>query len=448
MTKIVMLASTITMIVGVMGLALLAPRLPVIEMSIKDIGPGGENPLLNYATIKVRGEVVTVPSVSVSQGRISLYFTISDGTGSIDVRAYDPVASQMIRAGKVPLPGDTFIGEVQVRVRETYTFLIIQGVELFEIITRSGDVIEVTSLSLEIPQGTLVKATGVATNLRNVSAGWLFDLRTSTGTITVLVPTFATIIDVNKASLVYKNISAGAELTITGVVYHYRGTSPEIVPRRLDDIVIKTPAAQPGAPPVLNVIKLKDISGYVNSVVSISVVIKGIGYESSASLPYIIYVYDDTGEGIVRANTTLVLRINPRETATGSIINVTGLVSGDLFIEAKNLVVVKSEPPKIYNISFLTENFDNFTTMIVGIRGKLVEYRTTGGGSYIITFADDTGDITVFIPRSAWTRIDSSIQQSILNKETITFYGYLTLYGGAPELVVYHASGVEVYKGD
>ncbi|MEM4691053.1 MAG: hypothetical protein QXT88_01725 [Desulfurococcaceae archaeon] len=439
--------SIAAMLIGIVGLAALAPRLPVVEMKIKDIGPQGENPFLNYATIRVKGEVISVPLVSISQGRISLYFTISDETGSIDVRAYDPVASQMIKEGKVPLPGDIFIGEVQVRVRETYSYLIIQGINLFEIKTRSEDVIEVTSLSLNIPQGTLVRATGRATNLRNVSAGWLFDLQTSGGTITVLVPTFVTILDTRRASFAYNNISIGAELTITGVVYHYRGTTPEIVVRKLEDIVIKTPAVQPGIPPGLNVVKLRDLARYVNSMVLVSVTLRGLGYESGTQMPYIIYVYDDTGNGTVRANTTLVLRINPMETATGSVLNITGTVrilGGNIVIEANNIIVVKKEPPKVLNISYILENFDEYMGMIVGIRGSLTDYRTTSGGSYIITFSDNTGEITVFIPRSAWDRIQQNIQQSILNRETVTFYGYLTLYGTTPELVVYHASGVEV----
>lgn len=438
------------MVVGVAGLAALAPRLPVVEMKIRDIGPQGENPFLNYATVRVKGEVISVPSVSVYQGRVSLYFTISDETGSIDVRAYDPVASQMIREGKVPLPGDTFIGEVQVRVRETYSYLIIQGIELFEIKTKSGEVIEVTSLSLSIPQGTIVRATGKAMNLRNVSAGWLFDLQTSGGTVTVLVPTFVTILDARRASFAYGNISAGAELTITGVVYHYRGTSPEIVPRRLEDIVVKTPTVQPGLPPSLNIITLNELPGYVNSLVLVTAMLKGLGYESRAQLPYLIYLYDDTGEGIARANTTLVLKINPKETATGSIVNITGFVrvySGNIVIEARNIEIIRKEPPKVLNISFILENFDNYTSMIVGIRGSLKDYRTSRG-SYIITFSDGTGEITVFIPKSCWDNIKEHMQQSILNKGTVTLYGYLTLYKTSnrttPELVVYHASGVEV----
>lgn len=55
----------------------------------------------------------------------------------MDVRVYSPLADEMVEKGVIPFPGDNVTAEVQLRVRETYTYAILQYLGAWNLITSS-----------------------------------------------------------------------------------------------------------------------------------------------------------------------------------------------------------------------------------------------------------------------------------------------------------------------
>ncbi len=421
-------------VVGVAGIAFIAPSIPPPFMKIKDIGPNGENPFLNYAIVKVRGTVVRVPSISYSQGKISLYFTIEDDTGSIDVRAYDPVASEILHSGKIPLPGYVFEGEVQVRVRETYTYLIIQSVNTYVLETKYDKPVYVSSLSTNMEQGMLVTVSGLPENLRNVSSGWLFDLRTGKDTVTVLIPEFIKYIDPVKADWIYGNLSIGAKFNITGVVYFYREASPEVVPRSIDDIVYMP----------MNITEklwlhevLSNIDQYKEQLITIKAYLDRIYYVSGK---YILKVYDtESSTNMSIDRDALINAFNPLNIGSDTLFELNVYVTMDGEFVVKSMSPVRMVETQYMEINSITPDLRG---RIIRIAGVIDEVRTTSGGSMIITLRDNTGSITVFIPSSTIKKMSSDTVSLLDTGKTVTMAGYVDIYGGKVEVVVYHPDSV------
>jgi len=417
--------------VGLFGIVFVARNISAPFMYIRDIGPNGENPFLNYAVVKVRGEVVSAPSISASQGKISIYFTINDSTGSIDVRAYDPVASDMIRSGKIPLPGYVFEGEVQVRVRENYAYLIIQSLETFDLKPKYTEPVFVTSLSTGMEQGYLVTVSGVPQNVRNVSAGWLFDLKTVNSTVTILVPEFIKYIDPVKASWIYGNLTLGAVFNITGVVYYYKGVSPEVVPRNIDDIVYKSiiPAGKAWLREVLS-----NINNYLNQLVTINAYLDKILYYSSGK--YLLEFYDqDYRVNMTIDRTTLINSFNPLKIGSDSVFEINAYIDMNGAFTINSLKVVNPVEPQLMNIKDISTNIRG---RVVRVHGTINSLSTTSGGSMNIDFSDYTGSIRIFIPSSTINAMSSEKKALLAVGRTLVFGGYVDIYQGILEIVVYH----------
>ncbi|MCD6461168.1 MAG: hypothetical protein J7L61_00285 [Thermoplasmata archaeon] len=100
-------------IVGVLLLQQIYGPIPNPEVKIADLGP--EN---NYGRIVIEGMVTRTPTYYDSETKEygTLYFTVDDGTGEMQVISYDTTTIQLVKAGKIPAFGD------HVRVEGTYQY--------------------------------------------------------------------------------------------------------------------------------------------------------------------------------------------------------------------------------------------------------------------------------------------------------------------------------------
>jgi len=102
-------------LLATVGLFLL--YLMAINKEIQVIKIDAITPMMNFAYVRIVGDVVSDPRIFEKAGRVdSLRFNVSDGTGEILVQAYRAIAKNLIAEGKVPRLGDSvdIIGSLSV----------------------------------------------------------------------------------------------------------------------------------------------------------------------------------------------------------------------------------------------------------------------------------------------------------------------------------------------
>ncbi len=424
--------SIIFVALGLIGVYYLASIAPVPTMTIDQIY--GQY-LLNYATVIVKGNVTGIPYLSERSGRISIRFPINDSTGEMNLYIYDPEASVALKQCnesfskcKIPFPGDYVEALVQVRVRETYTYGIIQSIDFLKLKRNSMTPVNVTSLSISM-ENMYVRASGIVTSTRNVSSGLLLDLDTGEDTITVLVPkALDYMYRDNRDYLMRKqSLMVGIKANISGIVYLYRGVSPEIVPRCKEDIEIQ--------PLSIKEVTLSEIPALVGEVVKVDVVMGQVEYESGK---YVVTVYDDTGSvEAVFDKDTFVSEFDPYNIGTGSRLSIVGTVESPSRIVVMDYDVIERYPSPLLAIGDISEELDGYTVVVRGIITGL-----SIGSSYTIFYLEDeTGRIKVFIPSSTFSIL--SRKALVEEGNRITLAGYIDVYRGELEIVVYTSGGIQ-----
>ncbi len=459
------LLSIVFVLLGLVVIYGLALHAPVMEATINDLYG---NYLLNYATVVVKGNVTWIPTVSAQQGRYSVRFTVNDGTGELNIYIYDPLARQALASGKVPFLGDYVKAEVQIRVRETYTYGILQSLDTLKIERASaGEPMNVTYLTIDM-NGKYVRVSGIITSRRDVTTGILLEVSTEGGAVTVLVPNLLRYLGGTIEGTMFKpnprfdeidrSLVIGAPVTISGIVYLYRGVSPEIVPGSLDDIIVETLV-------VNETVDLDMLKNHTGNVVRVNAVLGGMTYQNGY---YWIDIYDYTGkaQAILPSQLTREL-IDPFMNGTGSNYTIVGYACSDGTIAVITMTLNKPYPSPVLKVSQINESLKGYTVVV---RGTVVleqqqttapqqsygcplcdmYHGLTGRGAsshHRFKLVDDQGNsITVFMPSSAFGYLDPAMKQLVTtNGSKVTIAGYVDVYNDELEIVVYSASGVKPY---
>lgn len=462
--------SIVFVALGLISIYYLATVAPAIYASIQDVYG---NYLYNYAVVVIEGNITDIPSVRIdSQGRFAVYFTISDGTGSLSARIYDPLARQALAQGKVPGVGDHVKAEVQVRVIETYTYGIVQSLDSLKI-TRIWDAqkpMKVDSLSTDMV-GRYVEIKGSIIRVRKASSGlYLIDVNTGADTIVVVLPNYLEYVNGTldpETNTLYPNpeyqklvnsLVIGAEVVARGVVHLYR-SMPELVVNRLSDFVVKTEVAENTT---IDKIVFEN-QKYVGKFVVLNNVWLGEVSYDSRSGNYMAEIYDDT------YHTTAIFlsydfrnAFNPFTTGTGSRLTIVGAVCNDSSIAVVDYNITERRPAPLMTPSEVSWDMMGYIVALEGIvvleptqtqtesyGCPICDYYhgvSTVGSIYRFQLADpDDPDIkiTVFMPGSAFNYLDPELKELLkTNGSRVIVAGYITEYRDELEIVVYSSEGV------
>ncbi len=416
------LLAALSLLLSVAGLVVVvtlgqAARAPLVKIS--DVYG---NFLMNYATVRVRGRVTAIPYVDNSTGRVMIRFPVDDGTGSMMLYIYPPLSSEALRRGMVPLPGDVVDAEVQLRVRETFTYGIIQALSAFRIERLSGEPIPVKRLSPGMAD-TLVVVEGEAARVRVVGSGILISVDTGASRVDVLVPKFISFMDPG----LYARLAAleeGSRIRVTGVVYLYRGSSPEVVPRGPGDIELL------GAPEVVEA-TLAELGGLEGRLARVKAWIVGVEYVREAR-GYRLTLRDASGSGTAEASREVMERLDPFAAFSSQVL-FEGRVEGGV------LKAASAKPLGGWNGSTvpLGDITPEWKGRLVVVEGEVAEVRVLGSVA-VARLRQGGAEIKLFMPGSVYT----GVKDRLVEGARVKVAGYVDVYRGEVEVVVYTPLGV------
>lgn len=387
------------------------------------------NYMMNYAVVRLSGTISSVPYVSESGGKLSLTFTIDDGTGQMDVRVYSPLADEMVEKGVIPFPGDNVTAEVQLRVRETYTYAILQYLGGLEFNNKLYSESPKTVMELtENMSNTYVAVQGVVTEFSNVSSGYLLTVDTGVAPVTVLIP---------RVLLIKNNVSVkvGDTVYAPGIVYLYKGTSPEIVVRSLEQFKVTPIESAPLVP-------LAEAPGYVGMVMSVQGSLTGITYESGR---YVLTLTDGTNYLEVLVPREVLANLNPFELASGSLIKAAGKMGDDGRLVGAYLGgVIEAVKTEFLPIGVLTPDMKG---TIVAVKANIEDVQNVGSNLKLVVSDGTGGKIDVFIPSAALRELSNETLADLKEGLGVEVAGYLDEYRGSLEVVVYTGSGIKALEG-
>ncbi|KUH33333.1 hypothetical protein APY94_06240 [Thermococcus celericrescens] len=413
----------LSILLSVIGVAVLLVAAQSAQAPLVRVSDVYGNYLMNYAVVRINGTVVTVPYVSQTGGKLGLTFTVDDGTGQIDVRVYSPLADEMIRKGLVPFPGDEVTAEVQLRVRETYTYSMLQYLDGLNFRSKlySDNPPIVKSLNANM-SGSYVAVEGIVTEFSNVSSGYLMTVDTGDSLVSVLVP---------RVLLVFNNLSVkvGDTLYAPGIVYLYKGTSPEIVVRNITRLSV-TPIEE--AP----VVPIGEAPNYPGMVMAVEGTLAGITYENGR---YVLTLTD--GEDYLDALVPrdILPNLNPFNASSESTVRVAGRMGDDGRLVAAYLEVAKPMKMEFKPIGTLTLDMRG---SIAAVRGNIEEVDRIGSNLKLV-IDDGTGRLDVFIPSAALAELSNETMAQLKVGLGVEVAGYLEEYRGKLEVVVYTGGGIK-----
>lgn len=173
--------------VGLLLLYLMAVHREIPLVKIASISPAS-----NFAYLRIDGQVVGRPRVFRDGARITgLRFTVNDGTGTLDVSAYGPVARKLEH--RLPESGDAVSVCGSLSVADVGTVLRLQVAEQFKIIGSPSEKKSVQRLSvleiLALPAGQWIEAELLLNELthpKTESAPYRLNCSDESGSITVV----------------------------------------------------------------------------------------------------------------------------------------------------------------------------------------------------------------------------------------------------------------------
>jgi len=416
------LLALLSILLSVSGLVVVVTLGQAASAPLVKIGDVYGNFLMNYATVRVRGKVTSLPYVDNSTGRLLIRFPISDGTGELMLYIYSPLSAEALRRGLLPLPGDIVDAEVQLRVRESYTYGIVQALSAFRLEKISGEPVPVKTLSPGMAE-TLVEVKGSVSRARVVGSGVLLEVDTGGGYVDVLVPKYISMMDPG----LYAKVAAlqpGSLVRVRGIVYLYKGSSPEVVPRGPRDVEIL------GAPKIVEA-SVAELPGHEGEQVRVVARIAGVEYLSDRR-GYRLVITDSTGSGEAFADRSVMERVDPFA-AFSSPVLFEGRVEGGV------LVVSSAKPLGGWNgstvpISSVTPGMKGRIVVVKGSVAGVKQLRTVA----IATLRGEGGELKLFMPGSVYAGVKDRLREGA----TVTVAGYVDVYRGQVEIVLYTPLGV------
>ncbi|ASJ08073.1 hypothetical protein A3L11_02065 [Thermococcus siculi] len=412
----------LALIISVIGVAVLLVAAQSAQAPLMKVSDVYGNYMMNYAVVRINGTVTSVPYVSETGGRLGLTFSVNDGTGNIDVRVYSPLAEEMIKKGIIPFPGDNVTAEVQLRVRETYTYAILNYLDGLKFNSKLySENPETVRYLTENMSNTYVAVEGIVTEFSNVSSGYLLTLDTGESLVTVLIP---------RVLLVFDNVSVkvGDTVYAPGIVYLYKGTSPEIVVRDLSELSITPIEEAPEVP-------LGEAPNYPGMVMSVKGQLAGIGYENGR---YILTLTDGSNYLEALVPRDVLAELNPFNASTGSVVKVAGKMGNDGRLVGAYLEVIQPVKTEFRPIGVLTTDMRG---SIVAVKGNIEEVERVGS-NLKLTIDDTTGRLDVFIPSATLMELSNETLLDLKVGLGVEVAGYLEEYRGALEIVVYTGDGI------
>ncbi len=413
----------LSVLISVIGVALLLVAAQGAQAPLMKVSDVYGNYLMNYAVVRVNGTVTGVPRVSDTGGKLGLTFSVSDGSGTIDVRVYSPLADKMIKEGLVPFPGDNITAEVQLRVRETYTYAMLNylgGLKFNSKLYEEKP--KLVGFLNESMANTYVAVKGIVTEFSNVSSGYLLTLDTGKARVTVLIP---------RVLLVFNNVSTkvGDTVYAPGIVYLYRGSSPEIIVRNLTDLKITPIEEAPEVP-------LAEAGLHAGEVIAVSGKLAGISYENGH---YALLLTDGTNYLTALMPREVLAKLNPFEAADGSTLKVAGKMGSDGRLVGAYLEVIQPVKTEFKPIGVLTTDMRG---SIVAVKGNIDEVDRVGSNLKLV-IDDTTGKLDVFIPSATLAELSNKTKENLRKGLGVEVAGYLEEYRGAVEIVVYTKDGIK-----
>ncbi len=424
------LLAVVFVLLGLAGVYFLASTAPVPTVKIRDVQG---NYLMNYATVYLEGNVAGITRVNEYPGgrlRVVFYITDESVNDTFSIFVYDPVASRMLKKGIIPFPGDHVKVLVQIRVREDFTYGILNDEEFLYIHREEVEPKDVYTLA-NVPENEYVRAKGVIRELRYVSSGILLDVDTGNDTITVLIPKVLDYVYTNDTEYldIKTSLSVGAKVTISGVVYYYRGYSPEIVPRTKYDIKVEP----------IPEITLPEIPDYVGDTVRFQAVLGEVIEYSSATRSYVVNLYSDGYSVQAYISSYAFTSLDPFYQGVGSKAYFVGKVLDTDLIDIYDVEIVEGYPSPLLPISDVTEDIEGYTVAVKGI----VVGKPMITGVVVFTIDDGTGSIKVFMPGSVYSQLDPARRDLISEGRELVLAGYVEIYRGELEIVVYNPVGIQ-----
>lgn len=228
--RILQVVTLIGLVISLIGIGLLARSNPAPTVSIGEIGPTYSNGI-----VTVSGNVTNIDyRVASDESWRMIIFTITDTTGSIDIKAYTEVTDEMIEEHNTPAIGDDCSVKGSVFVRGDELYLYLDASSYFTPI-RTVDYV-MTSEQLNSSYRTAPgqyngKRVTVEGNVTYVSSGGTFiELDES---VRVYFPNYVR----EFAPEAGISVVAGDEINVTGVVDDYYGLV-EVLPPTMYEVNI------------------------------------------------------------------------------------------------------------------------------------------------------------------------------------------------------------------
>ena len=209
-----------------LGLSLLwwfATHSPIPTLKI-----GQAQATMNFAYVRVQGQVTRAPSLDPDSGYLS--FWIADDTGELLVSSYRSTTQDLMRLGQVPGIGDRVTMEGTLRVRPDSASLTLNSPYAARVQRAQAVPMDIG----QIDQACALRAVTVRGQVRAVRLPYkgltLITLRDSTGEIDVAVPEVITQLYGPAVKL-----QPGQSVEVNGVVTLYKDT-PQITLARADEL--------------------------------------------------------------------------------------------------------------------------------------------------------------------------------------------------------------------
>ncbi len=380
---------------------------------------------------KYKGETVTVNGTCNSipyydENTKQVVFKITDGNKSIEVIIAGNISTTLLDLRNIPFPGDyvevtgvvkLYAGTPKINVYRA-TDISIKKIEWKPSIVSNID------RSMEY---SVVNITGVVKDVSK-SVRWTTLVLDVNGTeIRIVVPSILDYMGGNTSKV--ENL-LDYIISSTGVVYVYSG-KPVVVVEDTDDIIVHGK--------YVTAVHLADLKDHVGEELTLTAIVGEIEYKGD----YYINLYDGTAIVKARINRDdFIDTFNPFTTGVGSKITVRVTVDSPTLVTVKSISVDEPYPSPLLNISDITEDIRGYTAAVKGTIRDLFVSTSDGGTRFVIFYVDDsTGSIKVFMPGSTY---ESLVNQHLISEGSeVVLAGYVDIYRGELEIVVYHPEGVQ-----
>ncbi len=399
---------------------------PTSTQTITTTTPGGE-----YQYVYINGTVYGVPEYDTSGNNLRIKFTVLNQSKEIDVYAYGEIARYLVDNNLIPFHGDYFQGIVQYRVRETYEYGVIDDTSKISIEKLVGEPEIVYSLDTSM-EYRLVVTKGVLEDVQTISNGYLLYIDTGVDIVKSVLPNILKLVDEDRFNSILENLTTGSNITVSGVVYVYKGYSPEILVRSLDDIVVEKPETYP-------VVKIASLGEHVGETVELENTILGeISYSSGE---YLVKIYDDTGSAILSIDRDVfTTQFNPYTEGVGSKATLIVYVESSTTVTLVDYQITQPYPSPLLDTSMVNESIIGYT---VALKGTITDLYIRD--TYVKFFLeDDKGSIEIFIPGSVYDSLEN--KDLVEEGSMVTIAGYVSTYRDELEVVLYSPVSVQDYS--